>query len=120
MIKTNLLHKSASSCLKILITLRATLSNNGTAFVLSSIHKPDQSIEWVFRRPRKTLKNSSHVEKVWEDNRKSKIHILHLIYDYNHWMGGVDLQDQHVGYYNPNLDCRRIWIPYQCLFSYFQ
>ena len=39
------------------------------------------------------------------------IEILRLIDDHNHWMGVVDLSDQHISYYNPNLSCRRNWIP---------
>jgi len=38
----------------------------------------------------------------WVDNG-----LAFLIDDYNHWMGGVDVVDQQVSYYHPNLCCRR-------------
>ena len=37
--------------------------------------------------------------------------------DYNHWMGGVDLADQRIANYHPDIRCHRTWIPIflQCL-----
>jgi len=62
-------------------------------------------------RPQKTAKNNRHVDKVWGDLGKVLIDIPTLIDDYNHWMGGVDVSDQRIAYYQPNLRCRRNWIP---------
>lgn len=42
----------------------------------------------------------------WMDNG-----LVFLIDDYNHWMGGVDISDQRIAYYHPNLRCLRNWIP---------
>ena len=39
------------------------------------------------------------------------IWIPQAIDDYNHWMCGVDLCDQKVAYYHPDLRCYRNWIP---------
>ena len=68
-------------------------------------------IERCRRRPRKTQKNQSHAENVWGSKGKVNIMIPKLIDDYNHWMGGVDLYDQHISYYHPNIRCRRNWVP---------
>ena len=37
--------------------------------------------------------------------------IPRAIDDYNHWMCGVDLADQKISYYHPDLRCSRNWIP---------
>ena len=37
-----------------------------------------------------------------------------MIDDYNHMMGGVDLTDQRISYYHPDLHCFRKWMP-MCL-----
>lgn len=37
-----------------------------------------------------------------------------MIDDYNHMMGGVDLTDQRISYYHPDLRCFRTWMP-MCL-----
>ena len=34
-----------------------------------------------------------------------------LINDYNHWMLGIDVIDQRIAYYHPDLRCRRNWLP---------
>ena len=34
-----------------------------------------------------------------------------MIDDYNHWMLGIDVSDQQISYYHPNLRCQRNWIP---------
>mmetsp|Transcript_35505 Transcript_35505/g.106016 ORF Transcript_35505/g.106016 Transcript_35505/m.106016 type:complete len:126 (+) Transcript_35505:878-1255(+) len=34
-----------------------------------------------------------------------------MVDDYNHWMGGLNLADQRIAYYAPNLCCRRTWMP---------
>ena len=59
------------------------------------------------RKPRKTIKNQEHVDKVWGSNGKTAVFIPKFIEDYNHWMGGVDLVDQRIAYYHPNVRCRR-------------
>ena len=63
------------------------------------------------KKPRKTPKNEKHVDLVWGNNGRQKIKIPTVIDDYNHWMGGVDLADQRISYYHPNLRSYRNWIP---------
>ena len=92
-------------------TLVARWMDNGMVFCVSTVHKAGQIIERCRRRPRKTLKNKAHVDRIWGQQGKVDIWIPKLIDDYNHWMGGVDLCDQHISYYHPNIRCRRNWVP---------
>ncbi len=72
-------------------------------FFVSTLHKAGQIIERYRRRPRKTLKNKAHVDQIWGQQGKVDIWIPKLIDVYNHWMVGVDLCDQHISYYHPNI-----------------
>ena len=92
-------------------TLLGRWMDNGLVFCVSTLHHVGKTIMRTRKRPRKTVKNMQHVDKVWGDGAKKDIHIPSLIDDYNHWMGGVDLADQRIAYYHPNLRCRRNWIP---------
>ncbi len=80
-------------------------------FYASTVHRPGLEIERCRRRPRKTQKNQAHVEKAWGSKGKVNIMIPKLIDDYNHWMSGVDLCDQFISYYHPNIRCRQNWVP---------
>ena len=85
--------------------------DNGLIFCISTVHKVGSVTQHTQKKPRKTIKNSKHVDKVWGEDKKKKIYIPKLIDDYNHWMGGVDLADQRVAYYIPNLCCHCNWVP---------
>ena len=93
------------------MTLVARWMDNGIVFCVSTVHKAGQIIERCRRRPRKTLKNKARVDRIWGQQGKVDIWIPKLIDDYDHWMGGVDLCDQHISYYHPNIRCRRNWVP---------
>ena len=114
-------------------TLVARWMDNGMVLCVSTVHSVGKMVEKNRRKPRKTLKNQTHVDAVWGSEGKKKIFIPTLIDDYNHWMGGVDLCDQHISYYHPNVRARRNWIPmfiqilsiirsnaYICYKQYFQ
>ena len=81
-------------------TLLGRWMDNGMVFVTSTIHKVGKIIKRNRKKPRKTPKNAKHVDKVWGDKGSVPIFIPKLIYDYNHWMGEVDLR---ISYYHPNL-----------------
>ena len=92
-------------------TLTSRWMDNGLVFCVSTIHKPGEIIKRTRKRPRKTKLNSRHVDKIFGKNGKAEIFIPTLIDDYNHKIGGVDLVDQRIAYYQPNVRCRRNWIP---------
>ena len=58
-----------------------------------------------------TVLNKRHVQKIFGTEGKKDIYIPTLINDYNRNMGGVDVADQRIAYYQPNVRCRRNWIP---------
>ena len=92
-------------------TLCARWMDNGLVFCVSTIHKVGGTVKTCRKRPHIMCKNSNHVKKVWGDDSKKDIYIPKLIDNYNHWMGGVDLSDQRIAYYHPNLCSRKNWIP---------
>ena len=93
-------------------TLLGRWMDNNFVFCVSTVHRIGKVIERIRRKPRMTAINKSHVEQVWGSLGKIAIYIPQLIDDYNHWMGGgVDLADQRIAYYQPDLRCRRNWIP---------
>ena len=85
--------------------------DNGLVFCVTTIHRVGTIAKSIRRRPRITQNNKGHVQEVWGDDGKKAIYIPRLINDYNHWMGGVDIADQRISYYQSDLRCRRNWIP---------
>jgi len=51
------------------------------------------------------------MQNVWDTKGTAEIYIPLLIDHYNHFMGGVDLADQRIAYYQQNLRCHRTWVP---------
>lgn len=92
-------------------TLLGRWMDNSAVFCVSTLHKVGKVIKRTRKRPRVNGVNRNHVNKVWGKNGSAEIYIPSLIDDYNHWMGGVDLVDQRIAYYHPNMRCRRNWIP---------
>ena len=92
-------------------TLVGRWMDNGLVFMVSTIHRIGSIIERERRRPRKTQNNSNHVDQIWGTSGVMNIHIPLIVDHYNHWMGGVDLSDQRISYYMPDLRCFRNWIP---------
>ena len=80
--------------------------------MVSTIHDFETTVLKRRKRPRKTKTNSMHINSVWGDNYETDINIPECIDDYNRWMGGVDLSDQFISYYRPEIRCRRTWIPH--------
>eukprot|EP00957_Ditylum_brightwellii_P100473 7658487-Ditylum_brightwellii.AAC.1 len=85
--------------------------DNGFVLCVTTLHKVGEIVERLRKCPRTAVKNKLHAAKVWGDKGKKHIFISTLIDDYNHWMCGVDIVDQHIAYYHPDLRCRRNWIP---------
>lgn len=91
--------------------------DNNVVFLISTVHDPHDSISCVRRRPRITRTNRTHVDKVWNECFSRSIAIPKVIDDYNNSMNAVDIADQRISNYMPNLRCHRTWIPMmlQCL-----
>ena len=79
--------------------------DNGLVLCISTLHKVGNMIKRNRKKPRKTGKNKAHIDRIWGDEGSREIYIPNLIDDYNHWMGGVDLADQLIAYYQPNICC---------------
>ena len=92
-------------------TLLGRWMDNSAVFCVSTLHKVGKIIKRTRKRPRVNAANRRHINKVWGKNGSAEVYIPRLIDDYNHWMGGVDLVDQRIAYYHPDLRCRRNWIP---------
>ena len=92
-------------------TLVGRWMDNNFVLCVSTVHKVGQVIKRERRRPRLTDTNKNHVNKIWGNAGKQAIYIPVLIDDYNQLMGGVDVCDQRIAYYHPDLHCNRIWIP---------
>eukprot|EP00957_Ditylum_brightwellii_P111821 8528786-Ditylum_brightwellii.AAC.1 len=70
--------------------------DNGLVLCMNTLHRVGEIVERLKKCPRTTVKNKLHVTKVWDDKGKKHIFIPTLINDYNHWMCGVDIVDQHI------------------------
>jgi len=92
-------------------TLLGRWMDNALVFMVSTVHKIGENIKRPRRRPRINNNNRNHVNNIWGDKGKQDIYIPRIIDDYNHWMGGVDLADQRIAYYHPDLRCHRTWVP---------
>lgn len=92
-------------------TLLGCWMDNGLVFCVSTIHHIGDIVKRTRKRPRETKNNKKHVKEVWGDDGKKDIYIPCLIDDYNHWMGGVDLSDQRIAYYHPDVRAWRNWVP---------
>ena len=58
--------------------------------------------------------NKNYVQEVWGNKGKVEVYIPRLINDYNRWIGGVDVADQRILYYNclPKLILKNLKIKY--------
>ena len=92
-------------------TLLARWKDNGMVFCVSTVHRIGNKVKRLRKKPRVTNKNKHHVSVIWGEKGVVEVFIPILIDNYNHWMGGVDLTDQRVAYYHPDMRCYRNWIP---------
>ena len=77
-------------------TLIARWVDNGLVFCVTILHKINNTVKRLRKRPRKTINNRRHVDKIWGDEGTKEIYIPTLIDDYSHWMSGVDVADQRI------------------------
>ena len=84
-------------------TLLACWMDNGLIYCVSTIHKPEKMVKRSRKRPKKIKLNAKHVDTIFGTEGQMMNWIPKLIGDYNHKMGGVDLVDQCITYYQPNV-----------------
>jgi hypothetical protein len=88
--------------------------DNNIVLGLSTIHtvnKDSDLIERMRRRPKKTSTNAAIVRPIFGDETRKNINIPRFIDDYNHYMGGVDIANQHRAAYETHLRTWRSWWP---------
>ena len=48
--------------------------------------------------------------KILGKRGKVNVWITRIVYDYNHWMCGIDMDDKNISYYNLDLCFHRTWV----------
>ena len=92
-------------------TLVALWMDNRLVFCVSTVYKASEIVVKLRKKPRKIVENKDHVDIVWKEKSTAEFFTPTLIDNYNHWMYGVDISDQRIAYYHPNLRCIQNWIP---------
>lgn len=85
--------------------------DNNVVTMVTTHHDPTDAIKKCRRRPRTNSTNKKHVDEIWGEHPSCNVWIPVIIDDYNHFMLGVDVADQLIAYYRPNVRCRRTWMP---------
>ena len=85
--------------------------DNNVVTMVTTFHDPTEAIKKCRRRPRTTTTNKRHVDQVWGPHARANVWIPVIIDDYNFFMLGVDLADQLIAYYRPDVRCLRTWMP---------
>ena len=78
--------------------------DNAEVLLVSNIHRSNQTVSRVRKRPRETYFNRQHV-LVFGTEGKKEIEIPQLVHDYNNWMYGVDLADQLIAQFKLKFRC---------------
>ena len=79
--------------------------------MVTIMHTADETVSHVRKKPRVNAVNKANLNRIWGDSFARMIEIPKVIDDYNHWMGGVDQNDQLIANYCHQLHCKRIWMP---------
>ena len=87
------------------------LVDNNVVTMVTTMHTPDETVSRVRKKPRVNAVNKANLNRIWGDHFTRMIKIPKVIDDYNHWMGGVDQNDQLISNYRHQLHCKRIWMP---------
>ena len=69
------------------------LMDNDMVFCVSTMHNVGNRVKRMRKRPRKTVNNKNHIDKIWGEKGATDIYIPSLIDNYNYWMGGEDVAD---------------------------
>src|SRR5438045_5285703 len=77
-----------------------------------NIHGSKSHVTTDINRSRDTSSNAAGVQQLYGPNEFVKpLSIPTCIYDYNQFMGGIDIADQYRSYYTTQLIAQRNWLP---------
>ena len=85
--------------------------DNNVVTMVTTMHTPDEMVSHIRKKPRVNAVNKVNLDRIWGENFTRMIEIPKVIDDYNHWMGGVDQNDQLISNYRHQLRCKWIWMP---------
>ena len=85
--------------------------DNNVVTMVTTMHTPDKTVSRVREKPRVNAVNKVNLNRIWGENFTRMIEIRKVIDDYNHWMGGIDQNDQLISNYRHQLRCKWIWMP---------
>jgi len=85
--------------------------DNNHVHMLSTIHRIDERVKRIRKRPRVTSTMGRSVRRFFGDKHQLEVEIPKAIDDYNRFKGGVDIADQYRAYYFTQLISRRTWKP---------
>ena len=85
--------------------------DNNVVTMVTTMHTPDKTVSRVRKKPRVNAVNKANLNRIWGEIFPRMIEIPKVIDDYNHWMGGVDQNDQLISNYRHQLHCKLIWMP---------
>ena len=78
--------------------------------MVTTMHTPDETVSCVRKKPRVNAVNKANLIRIWGDSFARMIEITKVIDDYNHWMGGIDQNNQLIANYRHQLHCKQIWM----------
>ncbi len=84
--------------------------DNNKVTIVSTIHTGEEAVKITRKRPRKNATNKHHLPLLFGDKSVAEFKIPGIIYDYNYKMKGVNLSDQLIAYYRPQVRCQCNWL----------
>ena len=85
--------------------------DNNVVTMVTTMHTNDETVSCVRKKPRVNVVNKANLNQIWGDSFARMIEIQKVIDDYNHWMGGINQNDQLIANYCHQLHCQWIWMP---------
>ena len=82
--------------------------DNNAVTMVTTMHTHDETVSCVRKKPRVNVVNKANLNRI---RFARMIKIPKVIDDYNHWMGGVNRNDQLIANYCHQLHWNRIWMP---------
>ena len=79
--------------------------------MVTTMHTPDETVSRVRKKPRVNAVNKANLNRILGENFARMMEIPKVIDDYNHWMGGIDRNEQLISNYRHQLHCKHIWMP---------